>query len=70
MADQGNTNWGGKLNTIDHPSKASCFDTKVNNIFHIKWVDLNELAQGGQMYCAFPFSKHSLAYLFFASAGP
>ncbi len=57
----GNTNWGGKLSTIDLLIKEACFVKKENIIFTIKQADLNWLVQGGQLYWTFPFSKTSLA---------
>ncbi len=36
-----NTNWRGRLSTMDLLIKVACFVTKVNNIFNIKAADLN-----------------------------
>jgi len=32
----GNTNWGGRLSTVDLLIKVACFVKKVNNIFNVK----------------------------------
>jgi hypothetical protein len=55
----GNTNWGGRLSTVDQLIKVACFVKKVNNIFNIK-RNWSKLVQGGQLYWAFPFSNASL----------
>ncbi len=56
----GNTNWKGRLSTVDLLIKVVCFVNKETNIFNAKMIDLNELEQGGQLCWAFPFSKTSL----------
>jgi hypothetical protein len=57
----GNTNWGGRLSTVDLLVWQACFcKKKINKDFNIKRADLNWLVQGGQPYGAFPFSKTSL----------
>ncbi len=61
LAGAGNTNWGGKLSTIDLLIKVDCFVKKENIIFNIKQADLNWLVQGSWLYWTFPFSKTSLA---------
>jgi len=37
----GNTNRGGRLNTVDLLIKVACFVQRVNNIFNIKRADLD-----------------------------
>jgi hypothetical protein len=37
----GNTNYGGRLGTVDFRIQVACFVIKVNNIFDIKGDDLN-----------------------------
>jgi hypothetical protein len=46
----GNTNWGGRLSTVDLLVKVVCFVKNVNNIFNINGTDQNKLIQGGQLY--------------------
>ncbi len=65
-----NTNWRERLSTVELLIREAWFVTKVNNIFSIKWADLNWLVQGGQLYWAFPFRKSSLvtlSYILFSS---
>jgi len=45
---------------VDILIMVTCFVKNVNNIFNVKWADLNKLVQEGQLYWAFPFSKSSL----------
>jgi hypothetical protein len=56
----GNTNWGGRLSTLDLLIRVACFVKNLNNIFNIKGGNQNWLVQGGQPYRAFPFCKTSL----------
>jgi hypothetical protein len=49
----GNTNWGGRLSTVDILIKVDCF---VKSKLYFQ----NELVHGGKLYWAFPFSKTSL----------
>ncbi len=53
----GNSDWRGRLCTIDLLIKVACFVRKVNNIFTINWADAHWLVQGGQPYLIFPFHK-------------
>ncbi len=41
MAAPGNSNYGGRLSTIDLLIKAPCIVKEVNNIFNTKAADLN-----------------------------
>ncbi len=56
----GNTNWAGKLSTVDPLIRVGCFVKQVSYIFQWKGANLNKLVQGGQRYRVFPFSKTSL----------
>jgi hypothetical protein len=56
----GNTNWRGRLSTVDLLIKVACFVKRVNNNLILKGEYINLLVQGGQLYLAFPFSKISL----------
>ncbi len=60
----GNTNWGGRLNTIDPLIKVSCFVKKVNDIFNIKssWCKLVSTRRS-TVLSLLPFSKTSLVTL-------
>ncbi len=49
----------GMLSTIDLFIKLACF-VKGKYTSLLKTAGLNYLAQGGQLYCSFPFSKDSL----------
>ncbi len=59
------TNWRGRLSTIDLLIKIACLAKKSNNIFNIKGAYLNWFVQGGQLYWSLPFSKSSLPWGFF-----
>ncbi len=59
----GNTNYQGRLSTVDLLIKAACFLIKYNNMFNTKGIDVNWLVQRGHRYLAFPFSKTSLISL-------
>ncbi len=52
-----NSNWRGRLSTVDILIKVACFVKKVDSVAY-----LNQLIQAGQLYWAFPFSKGSLVH--------
>jgi hypothetical protein len=60
MVKPGNTNWGGKLSTVDLPIKIAWFVQKQVMFVLSKAADPNKLVKGGQMYWSFPFCKTSL----------
>jgi hypothetical protein len=41
LSKPGNTNWVGRISTVDLLIKLACFVNEVNNIFDIKRADLN-----------------------------
>jgi len=52
----GNTNWRGRLSTVNLLIKVACFVKKENTNFKIKKAaHLNLLVHGGLLYLAFPF---------------
>ena len=58
----GNTNWGGRLSTVDLLIKVGCFAKKVNNIFIINrsWSKL--VSTRWSTVLILPFSKDSLLH--------
>jgi hypothetical protein len=69
MVKPGNTNWGGRLSTVDLLIKVACF-VEMEIIFPIyKGAYLNQLVQGGQLYLAFQLSKISLVKLYHGIIG-
>jgi hypothetical protein len=54
MVTSGNTNWGGRLSTIDLLIKVARFVKKSRLFWIQKRADRNLLVQGGQLYWAFP----------------
>jgi hypothetical protein len=66
----GKTNCRGRLRTVDLLIKVACLVITVNNIFNLKGAYINELVQGGQQFCALPFSKTSLLWSFLPSPPP
>ncbi len=59
----GNSYWRGRLSTVDLLIKRSYFIKKEKIVSVWKAADLNWLAQGGQQYWNFPFSRASMVEL-------